>query len=387
MSRRASGEASIYPIRKDGKTIKWAGSLSLGFVDGKRVRKKIERATRKDVADEIASLKKQQAQGVDLKAKQPTVKEHCLPWLDNTFALRARPKSVETYRQMITTHILPALGTMKIKDVTHRKVQALVASMHARGYADRTIEVMRASGRQAWAAAMAEGLTDRNPFQGLTLPTGNGKKAVFLTVEQAKAFIQAALGERLIVALRLMLSLGLRRGEVCGLRWNKDVDLKAGTLTIHGNLQYVAGHGLLWGEPKTDTGRRSFKLPPSLLAALTWHKQQQDRERVQMGKRWHDSGYVFCSPTNGGPLNSNALYVAFKRVASLAELPPEASPHTLRHSCASFLHAEGASVKKISAYLGHANTNITNNVYVHLFQDEIDEGVVTVEDLLFQVGA
>lgn len=384
MSRRIAGEASIYPIKKDGKTVKWAGSLSLGYVDGKRVRKKVERATRKEVADEIAAFRKQQAQGVDLRAKQPTVKDHCLPWLDNTFALKARPKSVETYRQSFVYHILPALGTMKIKDVTHRKVQALVAQMHKDGYADKTIELVRAAGRQAWAAAMREGLTDVNPFHGLTLPSSGGKKAIFLTVAQAKAFILATRGDRLEVAQRLMLSLGMRRGEVAGLRWGSDVDLASGTLTVNGTLQYIPGRGLEWGEPKTDAGKRSFKLPPALLAALTWHKQQQDRERLQMGKRWKNSGFVFCNATDGGKLNSNAIYSAFKKAATIAGLPKEASPHSLRHSCASFLHAEGASMKKISSYLGHANTTITGNLYVHLFQDEIDEGVVTVEELLFR---
>lgn len=385
MSRRVNGEASIYPIRNaDGKTIKWAGSLSLGFVDGKRIRKKIERATRKEVADALAVFKQQQAHGVDLRAKQPTVKDHCLPWLENTFALKARPKSVETYRQMFTYHILPAFGTMKIKDVTHRKVQALVAQMHKNDYATKTINLMRAAGRQSWKKAIQEGLCDSNPFQDLTLPSADGKKIVFLTVEQAKAFILAARGDRLEVALRLLLSLGMRRGEVCGLRWGKDVDLAAGTLTINGTLQYIQGRGLEWGEPKTDAGRRSYKLPPAILAALTWHKQRQEREREQMGTRWTNSGYVFCSSTTGGALNSNNLYSAFKRAATIAELPKGTSPHSLRHSCASFLHAEGASLKKISSYLGHASTTITSNVYIHLFQDEIDEGVVTVEELLYR---
>jgi integrase len=385
MGRRVCGEGSIYPVRdKEGNVKKWACSVSLGFIDGKRIRKKVERRTRKEVADEIASLKKQQAQGVNLKAKQPTVKDHYLPWLENTFALKARPKSVETYRQMFTYYILPALGTMKLKDVTHRKVQALVAQMHADGLATKTISLMRAAGRQAWKKAMQEGLCDSNPFQDLTLPAADGKKIVFLTVEQAKAFILAARGDRLEVALRLLLSLGMRRGEVCGLRWGKDVDLAAGTLTINGTLQYIQGHGLEWGEPKTDAGRRSYKLPASIVAALTWHKQRQDQERTQMGARWSDSGYVFCSSTTGGALNSNLLYGAFKKAAAIAGLPKEASPHSLRHSCASFLHAEGASLKKISSYLGHSNTAITSNVYVHLFQDEIDEGVVTVEELLYR---
>ena len=92
-----------------------------------------------------------------------------------------------------------------------------------------------------------------------------------------------------------------------------------------------------------------------------------------MGGLWKDSGYVFVNPTNGGPLNSNAIYDVFKQAAEAAGLPDAATPHTLRHSCASFLHAEGASIKKISVYLGHANTTITNNVYLHLFQGELDD--------------
>jgi integrase len=388
MGRRAAGEGSIYPVRdKDGRTIAYAAAISLGYTDGKRNRKKVQRKTRKDVAEEIARLKAQKAQGVDLKARQPTVREFCTPWLEDTFALKARPKSVETYRQMFLYHIFPAVGDQKFNKVAHRRIQTLVTEMHAAGFADKTISLVRAAGRQAWAAAIREGLVERNPFQGLTLPTGNVRKAIALTVAQARALLHAARGDRLEVALRLMLSLGLRRGEVCGLRWDKDVDLKKGTLTVHGTLQYIQGKGLTWGEPKTDAGERSFKLPPALLAALVWHKQQQEKERHLMGKLWHNSNYVFVSSTTGGPLNSNNIYNAFKRAAAIAELPDEATPHTLRHSCASFLHAEGASLKKISVYLGHANTTITNQVYIHLFQDELDDGAATVDDLLSDTGS
>lgn len=386
MGRRAAGEGSIYPVRdKDGKIVAYGAAISLGYTDGKRNRKKVQRKTRKDVAEEIARLKAQQAQGVDLKSKQPTVRDYCTPWLD-TFALKARAKSVETYRQMFKYHIFPAMGDQKINKVTHRQAQALVMAMHAAGFADKTISLVRAAGRQAFVAAIKEGLVDRNPFQGLTLPTGNMRKAITLTVAQARALLHAARGDRLEVALRLMLALGLRRGEVCGLRWGKDVDLDKGTLTVHGTLQYIQGKGLVWGKPKTNASERSFRLPPALLAALTWHKQQQERERGLMGKLWRDSGYVFVGSTNGGPMNSNNIYTSFKRAAAVAELPDEATPHTLRHSCASFLHAEGASLKKISVYLGHANTTITSQVYIHLFQDELDDGAATVDDLLSQTG-
>jgi integrase len=382
MARRSAGEGGIYPIHnKEGKIIRYGGAIDLGWVNGKRKRKKIERKTRREVSEEITRLKAQMAKGADLKSKQPTVKDFCTPWLTDTFALKAKPKSVETYRQAFLYHIFPKFGNLKLNKITHRMAQAFITELHKAGFADKTISLVRAAGRQAYKAAMKEGAADHNPFQDLTLPTGNAKEIQSLTVEQARALLVAARGDRMEVALRLMLSLGLRRGEVCGLRWD-DIDLEGGTLAVNGTLTYVRGCGLVWGEPKTKTSKRSFKLPPSLLASLKWHKQQQAQERKRMGKLWRDSGYVFVTTTNGGPLNSNAIYVSFKRAAEIAGIPNTASPHCLRHSCASFLHAEGASLKNISVYLGHANTTITSQIYVHLFQAELDESAATMEGLL-----
>lgn len=382
MGRRSKDEGSIYPIKDaEGRTVRWGASITAGYVDGKRKRKKIERKTRRDVVEELARLKLQQAQGVDLATKQPLVQDFCTEWLDGTFALKARPKSVDTYRQMFIYHIFPAFGQKKVKDVTHRMVQRLVTDMHQRGSADKTIGLARAAGRQVFAAAVRQGLIDRNPFLDLVLPTGTVRLAEALTIEQARAFLDEAKGERLEVALRLMLSLGLRRGEVCGLRWGVDLDLGKGTLTINGNLQYVRGHNLVWGPPKTKSGVRTFKLPARLLAMLVWHRQEQDREKNTMGNLWQGSPYVFTS-TTGAPLNSNELYKTFVRIRDRIGLPKSLTPHSLRHSFASFSHAEGMPLKTISASLGHANTRITNDLYVHLFQDELDGAAATIESLL-----
>jgi integrase len=387
MSRRMSGEGSIYPIKDDnGKTIKYAGSLTIGYQGGKRLRKKIERKTRREVADELARLRAKQSDGGDLTAKQPTFREFADAWLDKTFGMRAKPKSVQTYRQMFKYYLFPALGDLKVEKVRYMRVQALVTDLHEQGLADKTISLVRAAGRQMYIAAIKAGLTTHNPFQGLTLPRGRTRKAKAFTLEQAKAFLKAARGERLEVALRLMLSLGLRRGEVCGLRWDVDVDLKAGTLAVNGHSQYIQGQGNVWDTPKSESGVRTFKLPPSLVAALTWHRRRQEEERRLMGDRWEETLYVFVGVTNGRALNSGMLYDVFKRVARAAELPTDLTPHSLRHSAASFLRAEGADLKKISVYLGHANTTITNQIYVHLFQAEIDEAAAAVEDLLAETG-
>src|SRR3712207_2317620 len=99
---------------------------------------------------------------------------------------------------------------------------------------------------------------------------------------------------------RLALGLGLRRGEVLGLRW-QDIDLERGTLRITLNLQFIEGRLVLL-HPKTAGSRRMLPLPPSLIAALRRHKTQQLHERLIAGNCWREHGLVFCT-RQGTPLS------------------------------------------------------------------------------------
>jgi integrase len=109
-------------------------------------------------------------------------------------------------------------------------------------------------------------------------------------------------GDELELAIRLALTFGLRRGEVAGIHWD-DVNFTAGTLTINGSLGSIMGQGLVYGPPKTDSGRRTFKLTADLIAAFRWRKTHLEAQREAMGDKWKDSPYVFVSTKTGGPIN------------------------------------------------------------------------------------
>lgn len=382
MSRRASGEGAIYPVRdKNGKTIRYAASLTVGYKNGKRKRKKFEAKTRREVAEKLALAKQQMQLGADLTTRPLTVKAYFERWMADQFSLHAKPRSIATYQQMLNYYIYPALGDIRLDKLTPQHIRTWRAEMVRSGYADATIELARTVLKQGLSQALVDGAVTRN-VAALVKGGGRTSKTItVLTVEQARSFLSAARGERLEMALRLLLSLGLRRGEVCGLR-DEDVDLVRGILSINGTLQWIPGEGLRWGEPKTASGRRSIKLPETLLAVLRAHLERRDLERAAMGDGWTGSPYIFVAAKSGGPLNPNHLYQVFLRVARRAALPEGTSPHTLRHSCASFLFAQGVAVKTISAILGHANTAITNDLYIHLFQETVDDAAATVEALL-----
>lgn len=94
---------------------------------------------------------------------------------------------------------------------------------------------------------------------------------------------------------RLIVTTGMRRGEVLGLRWS-DVDLDATTLTVT-NQRAVAGGPVAEGAPKTEAGARATSLDTRAGAALKAWKKAQNAERLLMGAGWHAGNYAF---THGG---------------------------------------------------------------------------------------
>src|ERR1022692_1235624 len=118
-----------------------------------------------------------------------------------------------------------------------------------------------------------------------------------LTTIQAKAVLRAASGNRLHALYVLALCLGLRRGELLGLRW-KDIDLDGEKLEVVQTLQRVGGR-LRFVRPKTDDSERTVPLPPFCVEALREHKKRQFAERSEAWPDWDEHGLV--SPHAGAP--------------------------------------------------------------------------------------
>lgn len=372
MARRAAGEGSIYRTPRG-----YAAMLDLGYVDGKRKRKKFEGKTRTEVARKLAEARRQLEQGGIVSSRNgETLRGFVDRWLVEVYAPSHRPKSTQDYKDALKL-IPPHLGRLPLAKVTGPLVQRMVTDLGQR-YAPATVALLRRALRQALEQARQWHLISHNPAEHITCPKIERRKVDVLSPEQARALLAVLRGHRLAVAVQLAVSLGLRRGEVCGLRW-EDIDFESGVLHIRGSLQYVAGQGLVYGETKTASSRRSIKLPAALLAALRWHQQHQKAEREHMG--WKDSGYVFVAARTGGPLNGNVLIYAFKEALERAGIAPIRF-HDLRHSCASFLIAQGVHAKVISGLLGHTNISITMDLYGHLLPDTLSAAAEQVADLL-----
>ena len=230
------------------------------------------------------------------------------------------------------------------------------------------------------------------------------------TPEQARSFLDAVAGHRLEALFSVAIALGLRQGEALGLQW-PDVDLAAGVLHVRHALQRCGGDpvtrrrlladrkrlkrellGAAGGhskraalhadlvavrqqlkavratlrlvEPKSVRSRRSIQMPALVVKALKAHRVRQLEERLAIGTRWADSGFVFTTSI-GTPMDARNVTRAFSAVVRAANLPPVRF-HDLRHTAASLLLAQGVAPRTIMETLGHSQISLTLDTYAHI---------------------
>jgi len=200
--------------------------------------------------------------------------------------------------------------------------------------------------------------------------------------KQPKAFLGSVKDDRLAQLWRVFAMTGMRRGEVCGLRW-EDVDLERGRLSVRRAL-IPHGDGVITSELKTAKGRRQIALDAATLEAFKAQALQQlaDQEKAEFA--WSDSGYDFTMD-DGRSLHPQSVSRAFDRAIGAAKLP-RIRLHDLRHTHASLALAAGINPKVISERLGHATVSIALDTYSHAIPALQEEAAERIEGLVAVTG-
>jgi integrase len=246
--------------------------------------------------------------------------------------------------------------------------------------------------RTALQAAAKDGIVPRNAAADAKPPKVARYRARVLTKEEAAAFTAACAADQQLALLEdavpghhygalylVAVSLGLRQGEILGLRWG-DVDLDApGALSITHGLQRVDGK-LKLVPPKTERSERSLRLPGFALEALRTHRQAQRQDRLKMGSAWRDTGHVFTTGI-GSALDGGRVTKRF-RAWSAANALPSMRFHDLRRSCATLLHNEGVPDRVIMEILGHSQISVTMNTYTDVLTESKDRAADAMDRAL-----
>jgi integrase len=301
--------------------------------------------------------------GLDAKAGKQTLGAYLDWWLADVVAPKLAPKTVKAYRDTVRLYLKPALGRIELSKLTPQAVTTMLRDKERAGLSPRSVAMIREVLRGALNVAVRMQMIERNPAALATPPRQVKTERQMLSPDEARRLLAVTDKDRLAALYRLALTLGMRQAEILGLRW-QDVDLGAGSLRVHQTLQRIGGETHV-KEPKTARSRRTLALSPSLVAALTAHKDRQAFERFKAGRRWQESGLVFTSMT-GTALEARNLTREFKRHLAAAGLPAQFRFYDLRHAAASLLVADGLPITVVSAMLGHALTSTTLNNYAHV---------------------
>ena len=300
-----------------------------------------------------------------------------------------KPSTRLNYSQHIRNHILPALGSRKLQKLSGMDIQRFYNEILEKGGKKRLHDeegrILKKDGKpvyepaplsaktvknihgvlhKALEKAVQSGYIRTNPADNCELSRVEKKEIRPLDSEDIARFMEAVQDHPFRALFLTTLFTGLRRGEVCGLRWDC-VDLEHGTITINKQLQNIPGQPGAYRLVSTKNGKsRTLKASRFVVNLLRQQKAEQEKMKRLVGAMWHDEGYVFCDAM-GRHLSPSTVYHNFKRIANDIGVP-DARLHDLRHSYAVASLQAGDDIKTIQSNLGHHTASFTLDVYGHV---------------------
>lgn len=304
-----------------------------------------------------------------------TVAQYLTAWIEGKReSLRAR--TWDTYEQHIRLHILPTEGSRRLVDLSPLHVTALMGRVVDSGATATTAQRVRATLRSALADAVTDGVLDRNVASRARAPKAMPPPVRWLDEAEARRFLEAAQADRAGDALTLTLLLGLRRGEVLGLKWI-DIDWERASLKIQRGI-YRKGGVVHEQPPKSRQSRRTLPLPEPAIEILRRQQARQAEQRT-IEPDWQDTGYVWTSPS-GALWGNTWLSNGLDRVLKAAGLP-RITLHKLRHSTASILMEKDVHARVVADLLGHSQISLTLGTYSHATVRLVEVATTTMGDL------
>lgn len=372
--RRSNREGSMWQ-RQDGR---WTGAAYVLTTDGTFRRTYVYGRTREQVHTRLVELQDRSARGIPRADHVWKVGEYLDYWLENIARQAARPSTYAKYETITRLYLRPGLGRYRLDRLSVAVVQSWLNSRLAAGDSIAKVHVMRTVLGSALTRAMREELVSRNVARLATLPPDRPVRQQPWSPAEARAFLQAARGDRLYPAFVLLLVYGLRRGEVLGFSWH-DVDLERGVLRIRQQLLRARGR-LQLGPVKTNAGRRDLPLLGVARSVLLQHAELKVLGTAS--HEWTPHDLVFTTRT-GRPVAPRNLARSFHRIIASYGLRP-IRLQSLRRTTATLLKDLGVPPRDTMEILGHARIAVTMEIYTGA-DDASRRGALTKLSALFGI--
>jgi integrase len=281
--------------------------------------------------------------------------------------------SGQTYRGYVSqlkNHLNPYFGKMKLTAITNNQIGQWIAREIESGTGEIVIKRSHALLRQILNSALMDGRLSRNPAIGVPLPRTKSKKKTALTPVQLNSLAQECNENSLLIQVAGMT--GLRWGELAALQV-KDVSLLGRTINVSKSVALSRSGKKVIGATKTNTVR-TVPIAKDLLPLL--EKQLEGKSPLS----------PLFARSDGKVLDYNNFMSRIFRPAVKRLGYSNVSFHSLRHTTASLLISQGAPVTAVSGILGHASTQMTLDVYGHLYKDDASKYIDRLGNSLFDTG-
>lgn len=275
-------------------------------------------------------------------------------------------------------YVAPYLGDYMFATVDKTVISGWLTKLYQLGLAQSTIHSAYARLKKVYNYFYDNGELLRDPFKGVKMPKKGEPKVTHLTNEQmddvlAAVYMDYEPQDPMFVGILLALYAGLRRGEICGLRWN-DIDFYKHTLTIRSAVGVSYGtNGAYTKSPKNKSSNRTFPMIPRLEEAL-----QLRKSAINPLDSWYviGEGDEFMRPQQ-----YNRLFCDFVNRNNLVDAyGKKILPHGLRHNFATMGIRAGMDIASLSLMMGHASRAMTLDTYGDANADALNVASAKLEN-------
>lgn len=351
-------------------------------ITGKRERRYgTVKGTKKQANEALDILKDELEYGTSVTVSAIKLQDWMNTWFNN-YLPNIEATTRVGYKEKINLYIIPYLGNIPLKNLKNDNIQIWVNSLIQKGLGPKTIRNAYNNLNAALKKAVLLRMIPYNPCEGTALPKLKRYQGKVYDVTDIQRVLDAAHGTTIYLPVVLALLTGMRRGEICALKW-KNIDFVEKKIhvcenRVHGEKEVVEK------APKSESSNRIIPMSKELTSILSAAKLRYYNEAAEYGPAFRDLGYVVHNE-NGTPYHPDSLTTKWRRFVEVNGLP-YIRFHDLRHSNATALIGAGVSAKTVQQLLGHSDVSITLNTYTHVLPSMEQAAVEKLDSIIFSTS-
>ena len=390
MARNIKGDGTIY---YDTSRERWKGELKWTDKNGTHHRKVFTSTQKKGGKTIVREKLNKFIEELNVinngrGGASPLLKDIIEEWLQDE-KLYIKPTTFMRKKSTVENHIMPAFGDMPIETITHVDIQNLINDMSKSGQSYSSVKKVYEALNACIRFYRHKQQIYFNPCENIRIPTHNKKdpsdieffdeRQIGMIEEEIRRTYKTdkkvyRMGESVIIILYT----GIRIGELLALEWT-DIDFINNTISITKDAALVANEEgkydmVIQKTPKTKKSNRVIPMTDKAKEAF-----------LQIKQITGNCQYVMTT-SNGSiirPYNLDKMFAKVLRNTGIIDEGESYGVHTLRHTFASLLFKNGIETKIISELLGHSSVKVTEDIYIHLIQQQKTSAIQTIDKISF----